>query len=104
MTGLILLLYIAIGVGCGLIRLSAVAVGVIAMLPAAFGAYAFWGGGLASVVIAIVFPLLVIEGVYFVTLLVAGKFLTQTPPVGSAEARKAARGNLGLPRKMGKER
>ena len=40
MTVIVVLLYLVIGVGCGVIRLSALAVGLIAMVPAVVGAYA----------------------------------------------------------------
>lgn len=73
MTGILVVLYIAIGVGCGLIRLSAAAVGILAMIPAVVGAFAVSENGVMSIVAAILVPLLVVEGVYFLTMLVAGK-------------------------------
>jgi len=87
MTVIIALLYVAVGVGCGLIRLSAVAVGVIAMVPAVVGAFAAGDRGLGSVLVAVLVPLLVIEGAYFVTMLVAGKWSSEKSPAATAESR-----------------
>ncbi len=105
MTGILVLLYIAIGVGCGLIRLSAVAVGIIAMIPAVVGAFAVSANGFMSIVVAILVPLLVIEGVYFLTMLVVGKLSADKPVAGSAEATKPAAQDIPLGRKprLGKE-
>jgi hypothetical protein len=85
MTGIVVVLYVAIGVGCGLIRLSAIAVGVIAMIPAIVGVFAVVGSGAAPVAMAILLPLLVIEGVYFLTLLLAGKLWAEKPAAPKTE-------------------
>lgn len=90
MTGFVVVLYIAVGVGCGLIRLSAVAVGIIAMVPAAVGAFAVRDGGVPSVAIAILAPLLVIEGAYFLTLLLAGRLQAQKPAASNPETKETA--------------
>lgn len=105
MTGILVLLYIAIGVGCGLIRLSAVAVGIIAMIPAVVGAFAVSSNGVMSIVAAILVPLLVIEGVYFLTMLVVGKLTVGKPVSGTADAAKPAAQDIPLGQKsrLGKE-
>jgi hypothetical protein len=104
-TGILVLLYIAIGVGCGLIRLSAVAVGIIAMIPAGVGAFAVSSNGVMSIVAAILVPLLVIEGVYFLTMLVVGKLTVGKPVSGTADAAKPAAQDIPLGQKsrLGKE-
>ncbi|MEQ1941758.1 hypothetical protein ABMA32_04960 [Mesorhizobium sp. VNQ89] len=96
MTGILVLLYIAIGVGCGLIRLSAVAVGIMAIIPALVGAFAVRADGLMSMVVAILVPLLVIEGVYFVTMLVVARLSAEKPAVGKADAAKPAAQDITL--------
>ena len=88
MTVIVLLLYFAIGIGCGLIRLSAVAVGVIAMVPAIVGAYAVRLDGPLSMLVAALIALLVIECAYFITMLAVAKFweakpAAETPMPGS---------------------
>jgi hypothetical protein len=105
MTGIIVLLYIAIGIGCGLIRLSAIAVGVIAIIPAVVGAFAVSGSGILSMLVAALVPLLVIEAVYFLTMLLVGKLWTAKPATEKVEARESAAGDLRLRRKpqMGEE-
>ena len=77
MTVMIALLYVAVGVGCGLIRLSAIAVGIIAMVPAVVGAFAVADRGVGSVLVAVLVPLLVIEGAYFVTMLVGREMVVR---------------------------
>jgi hypothetical protein len=99
MTGIVVLLYVAIGIGCGLIRLSAVAVGVIAMVPAVVGVFAVGGSGAVSIVMAVLVPLLVIEGAYFLTMLLAGKLRAEKSTAPNAETREATTADLGLPRK-----
>lgn len=105
MTGIVVLLYVAIGIGCGLIRLSAVAVGVIAAIPAAFGAFAVSGNGAGAMLVAILVPLLVIEGVYFLTMLFVGKLRTDRQAGEKQDASEPAAGDLRFPRKtqMGEE-
>ncbi|MCX7304394.1 MAG: hypothetical protein NTV73_08640 [Hyphomicrobiales bacterium] len=98
MTGMIALLYVVVGLGCGLIRLSAVAVGVIAMVPAVVGAFAVAGGGAGSVAVAVLLPLLVIEGAYFVTMLVVGHWWAGHPAQGKPEGRPSV-DDVRLPRK-----
>jgi hypothetical protein len=93
MTVIVVLLYIAIGIGCGLIRLSAVAVGLIAMVPAIIGAYAVSSNGALSALVAALIALLVIEGAYFLTMLVAAR-LSGTKPADEKVA-----GDLQLQRK-----
>lgn len=90
MTVMIALLYLAVGIGCGLIRLSAVAVGVIAMVPAVVGAFAAAGGGVGPVLAAVLVPLLVIEAAYFITMLVAGKWSSEKSPQAKTESRPSA--------------
>lgn len=89
MTGIVVLLYVAVGIGCGLIRLSAIAVGIIAMVPAVVGAFAASDGGAASIAMAILVPLLVIEGVYFLTMLLVGKLQAEKPATPKAETTPA---------------
>ena len=90
MTGMIALLYLAVGVGCGLIRLSAVAVGVIAMVPAVVGAFTAVGGGVNSILVSALLPLLVIESAYFLTMLVVGKWWSEKLPEGKSDSRPSA--------------
>jgi hypothetical protein len=102
MTGIVILLYLAIGVGCGAIRLSAVAVGLIAMVPALVGAYAARDGGALSMLAAALIALLVIECAYFITMLVITRPWS-TKPAKATDSRVP--GDLGLQRKpqIGKE-
>ena len=86
MTGIVVLLYLAIGVGCGLIRLSAVAVGMIAMIPALVGAYAASSGGALSMLAAALIALLVIECAYFITMLVVARPWSTKPVVTATES------------------
>jgi hypothetical protein len=104
MTGIVVLLYVAVGVGCGLIRLSAVAVGIIAVIPAVVGMFAVSEKGALSMLVAAMVPLLVIEGVYFLTMIATGK-LWATTPAASAEASQPTAEELRFPRKpqMGEE-
>ena len=97
MTVIVVLLYIAIGIGCGLIRLSAVAVGLIAMVPAIIGAYVVSSNGALSALVAALIALLVIEGAYFLTMLVAAR-LSDTKPADEKNGERAA-GDLPLQRK-----
>ena len=99
MTGFVVLLYVAIGIGCGLIRLSAVAVGIIALVPAVVGAFAVSEGGGLSILGAILIPLLVIETVYFATMLVLGRWQTAKPAAEETDVREAGPGKLSFPRK-----
>lgn len=85
MTGMIIFLYIAVGVGCGLIRLSAVAVGIVAVIPAVVGAYAAADHGFMTVLTAFLGALLVIEGAYFLTMLLTTKLWPETPAADAAE-------------------
>lgn len=98
MTGIVMLLYVAVGVGCGLIRLSAVAVGIIAMIPAVLGAYVFGDSGAFAVLAAMVVPLVIIEGAYFVTMLLMARPWTATPVKEKAESGDTS-GDLHLHRK-----
>lgn len=99
MTGFVVLLYVAIGIGCGLIRLSAVAVGIIALVPAFVGAFVLRDGGSLAVLGAILIPLLVIEAVYFVTMLVLGGMKDAKPAAEEADLRESGPGKLPFPRK-----
>ena len=81
MTGIVVLLYLAIGVGCGVIRLSAVAVGLIAVIPALVGAYVASSGGVLSMIAAALIALLVIECAYFITMLVVARPWSTKPAV-----------------------
>lgn len=105
MTGIVVLLYLAIGIGCGLIRLSAIAVGIIAMIPAVVGAFAVRESGALSMLAAALIALLVIEGAYFLTMLLAGKFRAAKPASEKAETREPAATDLQFQRKpqLGKE-
>lgn len=87
MTVIIALLYVAVGVGSGLIRLSAIAVGIIAMVPAVVGAFAVADRGVGAVLVAVLVPLLVIQGAYFVTMLVAGRWSSEKSPEAKTESR-----------------
>lgn len=99
MTGILVLLYLVIGIGCGLIRLSAIAVGIIAMIPAALGAFVASSGGALSMLIAALIPLLVIECAYFVTMLAAAKLEDTKPAAETAESREPVAGDLSFQRK-----
>jgi hypothetical protein len=99
MTGIVVLLYIAVGVGCGLIKLSAIAVGIIAIVPAVVGAYAVGDQDVLAILAAIVVPLVVIEAAYFLTMLLMGRSWTRTPTGEKAETGDPARGDLRLQRK-----
>jgi len=85
MTVTVVLLYMAVGVGCGLIRLSAVAVGLIAMVPALVGAYAASSDGALSMLAAALIALLVIECTYFITMLVFTRPWSTKPVVKTAD-------------------
>lgn len=97
MTVTVALLYLAIGVGCGLIRLSAVAVGLIAVVPALVGAYAARSDGALSMLAAAVMALLVIECAYFITMLVVTRPWSTKPVVKTTDARVS--GDLQFQRK-----
>lgn len=99
MTGIVVLLYLAVGIGCGLIRLSAVAVGIIAIFPAVVGAYAFGDEGALTILAAVLVPLFVIEGAYFLTMLLMGRPWTAIPAKEKPDAGDSARGDMGLHRK-----
>jgi Mg2+/citrate symporter len=103
MTGTVVLLYLAIGVGCGVIRLSAVAVGLIAMIPAVLGAYAASAGGILSMLAAALIALLVIECAYFITMLAIARPWSKKPGAETTETRKPVPSELHLPRKVGEE-
>jgi uncharacterized membrane protein YidH (DUF202 family) len=97
MTVIVALLYIAIGIGCGLIRLSAVAVGLIALVPAIVGAYAVSTDGPLSMLAAALIALLVIECAYFITMLVTARFWEAKPVAEKkADAGEPAPGDLRL--------
>ena len=100
MNGTEVLLYLAIGVGCGVIRLSAVAVGLIAMIPAVLGAYAASAEGALPMLAAALIALLVIECAYFITMLAIARPWSKRP---GAETRKPVPSELHLPRKVGEE-
>ncbi len=100
MNGTVVLLYLAIGVGCGVIRLSAVAVGLIAMIPAVLGAYAASAEGALPMLAAALIALLVIECAYFITMLAIARPWSKKP---GAETRKPVPSELHLPRKVGEE-
>jgi hypothetical protein len=86
MTVIVVLLYLAIGVGCGLIRLSAVAVGLIAMVPAVVGAYAASSDGALAMLASALIALLVIECAYFVTMLVVARPWSTKPAVKTTDS------------------
>lgn len=97
MTGIVVLLYLAIGVGCGLIRLSAVAVGLVAMVPAIVGAYVVSSDGALPMLAAALIALLVIEGAYFLTMMVVARVGSAKPAAGKNGERMP--GDLRLPAK-----
>ncbi|MDQ2634981.1 MAG: hypothetical protein M3Y43_00940 [Pseudomonadota bacterium] len=99
MTVIVVLLYLVIGVGCGVIRLSALAVGLIAMVPAIVGAYAASQDGALSMLIAALIPLLVIECAYFVTMLVGARLQDAKPATDAVDPREPAPGDLRLQQK-----
>lgn len=103
MTGTVVLLYLAIGVGCGVIRLSAVAVGLIAMVPAVLGAYAASAEGTLPMLVAALIALLVIECAYFITMLVIARPWSSKPATEATDPAKRVPGELHLPRKVGEE-
>jgi hypothetical protein len=96
MTGIVVLLYLAIGIGCGVIRLSAVAVGLIALVPALVGAYAVSSAGALAMLAAALIALLVIECAYFVTMLVIARPWSTKPAVNTTDSRERAPGKLQL--------
>ena len=96
MTVIVVLLYLVIGVGCGVIRLSALAVGLIAMVPAVVGAYAASPNGALSMLIAALIPLLLIECAYFITMLVVAKLRDAKPAAETVDPREPAPGDLRL--------
>ncbi len=96
MTGIVVLLYVVIGIGCGLIRLSAIAVGIIAMIPAVAGAFAVSEHGGLSILGAILVPLLVIEAVYFATMLIVASLQAADPAAEKADAHEPVPGELTL--------
>ena len=97
MNGIVVLLYLAIGVGCGLIRLSAVAVGLIAMVPAVLGAYAVSSNGAMAMLVAALTALLVIEVAYFVTMMAVAR-IRPTKPAAENNGEHPS-GDLHFPRK-----
>ena len=101
MTGIVVLLYLAIGVGCGVIRLSAVAVGLIAVIPALVGAYVASSGGVLSMIVAALIALLVIECAYFITMLVIARLWGTKPAVDTTttDSRERVPGDLRFQRK-----
>jgi len=102
MTGIVVLLYLAIGVGCGVIRLSAVAVGLIAVIPALVGAYVASPGGVLSMIVAALIALLVIECAYFITMLVIARPWSTKPAVDTTtttDSRERVPGDLRFQRK-----
>ncbi|MBU0581806.1 MAG: hypothetical protein KKB66_10220 [Alphaproteobacteria bacterium] len=99
MTGIVILLYLVIGVGCGLIRLSAVAVGILALLPAAIGLYVASSNGALQMLIAGLAPLLVIEAAYFVTLLAVSRIWPGRAARDKADAGEAKSGTVPFSRK-----
>ncbi len=103
MTGTVVLLYLAIGVGCGVIRLSAVAVGLIALVPAVLGAYAVSAQGVLPMLAAALIALLVIECAYFITMLLVAKPWSREPGAEATETRKPVPSDLHLPKKVGEE-
>ena len=103
MTGTGVRLYLAIGVGCGVIRLSAVAVGLIALVPAVLGAYAVSAQGVLPMLAAALIALLVIECAYFITMLLVAKPWSRKPGAEATETRKPVPSDLHLPKKVGEE-
>ena len=101
MTGIVVLLYLAIGVGCGVIRLSAVAVGLISVIPALVGAYVASSGGVLSMIAAALIALLVIECAYFITMLVITRPWSTKPAVDTTttDSRERVPGDLRFQRK-----
>jgi hypothetical protein len=99
MTGIVALLYLAIGIGCGLIRLSAVAVGIIAMIPAALGVFVANAEGAMPMLVAALTALLVIEGAYFITMLMVARLRDAKPATEAVDARDRIPGDLRLQRK-----
>ena len=96
MTVIVVLLYFVIGVGCGVIRLSALAVGLIAMVPAIVGAYTASPNGALSMLIAALIPLLLIECAYFITMLVVARFKDAKPAAETVEPREPVPADLRL--------
>ena len=99
MTGIVILLYLVIGVGCGLIRLSAVAVGILALLPAAIGLYVASSNGALQMLIAGLAPLVIIEAAYFVTLLAVSRIWPGRAARDKADAGEAKSGTVPFSRK-----
>jgi hypothetical protein len=85
------------------IRLSAVAVGLIAMIPAVLGAYAASAEGILPMLAAALIALLVIECAYFITMLAIARPWSKKPGAETTEPRKPVPSELHLPRKVGEE-
>ena len=74
-------------------------------IPAVVGAFAVREDGALSVLVAALAPLLIIEGVYFLTMLLVGRTWAARPSAEKTEAREVTAGDLQFPRKpqMGEE-
>jgi hypothetical protein len=62
-------LYLVVGVGCGALRLSALAVALLTIIPAVVGAAVSYPSGWSQTLLMAFTPILTIECAYFVSLL-----------------------------------
>ncbi len=70
MTGILIALFIAIGLGCAYLRLSALAVGLFVLIVAAVGIFVGLPSGWGTAAMMALVPMLVIESTYFLGMLV----------------------------------
>ena len=74
MTGILIALFIAIGLGCAFLRLSALAVGLIVLVVAAVGIFVGLPNGWGTAALMALVPMLLIECTYFLGMLVIARF------------------------------
>jgi hypothetical protein len=73
MTGILIALFIAIGLGCAYLRLSALAVGLIVLIVAAVGIFVGLPSGWGTAALMALVPMLLIECTYFLGMLVIAR-------------------------------
>jgi hypothetical protein len=86
---MLILLYLAMGIGCGALRLSALAVALLATVPAAFGVIVGYTQGVSHLLLVILAPILLIESSYFLTMLLVERLTRREkvkPPLDAHDA------------------
>ena len=78
MTGILIALFIVIGLGCAFLRLSALAVGLIVLVVAAVGIFVGLPGGWGTAALMALVPMLLIECTYFLGMLVFARVAENT--------------------------